>query len=237
MSKIHIKKMSKRMRSLGSMIDKDKLYGLQEAVSCVKKAATAKFDETVEIHFRLNIDTRQSDQNIRGMADLPHGSGKKVRVVVFAKGDKLQEAKAAGADIAGDDDLIEEIRTSGNINFDRCIATPDMMGSLGKIAKVLGPKGLMPNPKLGTVTMDVASAVKSAKAGQVEYRADKTGIVHVPVGKASFDDQKLFENIKYISSTISRARPSGVKGNFMLTVYLTSTMGPSIRLNLVDLLS
>lgn len=221
----------KRVRKAYEGLDANKVYNLQEAVKIIKERATAKFDETIEIAINLNIDTRKADQSIRGMISLPHGTGRTVRVAVFAKDAKADEAKNAGADIVGDDDLAELIK-KGEINFDRCIATPDMMGVVGKVAKILGPKGLMPNPKLGTVTPNVAQAVKDAKAGQIEYRAEKAGIIHAGIGKASFSETQLAENIKFLADTVSKARPTGIKGSFIKKVSLSSTMGPSVRIDL-----
>jgi large subunit ribosomal protein L1 len=222
----------KRIHKAYEGLDATKLYGLEEAVKLVKERATAKFDETIELAINLNIDSRKADQSIRGMISLPHGTGRTVRVAVFAKDAKAEEAKKAGADIVGDDDLAELIK-KGDINFDRCIATPDMMGVVGKVAKILGPKGIMPNPKLGTVTANVAQAVKDAKGGQIEYRAEKAGIIQAGVGKASFKEQQLVENIKYLIDTLAKARPSGIKGSFIKKVSLSSTMGPAVRIELV----
>ncbi|HEY8189107.1 MAG TPA: 50S ribosomal protein L1, partial [Micavibrio sp.] len=218
-------------------VDRNQFYTVGQAVKLLKDAAKArKFDETIEISFNLDIDPRQADQQIRGMTELPNGTGAKLRVAVFAKDAKAEEAKKAGADIVGSDDLAEKVM-KGEIDFDRCIATPDMMMLLGKLGKILGPKGLMPNPKLGTVTMDVAKAVASAKGGSIEYRAEKTGIVQAGVGKASFTEQKLVENIDAFIDTIKRARPSGAKGNYLKKITLSSTMGPGIKLDLASLSS
>jgi large subunit ribosomal protein L1 len=222
----------KRIRKAYEKLDVNKVYNLDEAVKLVKERATAKFDETIEIAINLNVDTRKADQSIRGMISLPHGTGRSMRVAVFAKDAKAEEAKKAGADIVGDDDLAEAIK-KGELNFDRCIATPDMMGVVGKVAKILGPKGLMPNPKLGTVTANVAQAVKDAKAGQIEYRAEKAGIVQAGVGKASFSEKQLVENIKFLADTVSKTRPTGIKGNYIKKVSLSSTMGPAVRVDLV----
>lgn len=226
---------SRRVLANAKLINKDKFYSLIEALDLVKSCSNAKFDETVEVHIKLNIDTKQSDQNVRGLMSLPHGTGKSVRVAVFAKGAKLEEAKAAGADVYGEEDLVEQIK-AGNINFERCIATPDMMLLVGKVAKILGPKGLMPNPKLGTVTNDVALAVKNAKAGQVEYRADKTGIIHSRIGKASFMTSALQGNVLAIIEAVVRARPAGVKGTYVLGICLNSTMGPSVNVSLTEVI-
>ena len=225
----------KRLRDVRENLDTNKVWTLEEAVTFLKKNATAKFDETIELAVNLGIDTKQSDQNVRGMIVLPHGTGKSVRVAVFAKGPKAEEAKKAGADIVGDDDLAEKIQ-KGELDFERCIATPDMMGVVGRLGQVLGPKGLMPNPKLGTVTMDVTAAVKAAKGGAVEYRAQKEGIVHVGVGKASFDDAKLVENIRALMDAVVKAKPSSSKGNYLKKAALSSTMGPGLRLDLSSLL-
>lgn len=215
--------------------DREKFYTADEAVKIIKAAAkNRKFDETVEISFNLGIDPRHADQIVRGMFEFPHGTGKGVRVAVFAKDDKAKEALAAGADIVGADDLAEKI-LAGQVDFDRCIATPDMMPLVGRLGKVLGPKGLMPNPKLGTVTMDVTAAVKAAKGGAVEYRAQKEGIVHVGVGKASFDDAKIVENIRALMDAVVKAKPATSKGNYLKKAALSSTMGPGLRLDLSSL--
>ena len=225
----------KRLREVREKLDNNKVWSLEEAVTFLKKNATAKFDETIELAVNLGIDTKQSDQNVRGMVVLPHGTGKSIRVAVFAKGPKADEAKAAGADIVGDDDLAEKIQ-KGELDFERCIATPDMMGVVGRLGQVLGPKGLMPNPKLGTVTMDVTAAVKAAKGGAVEYRAQKEGIVHVGVGKASFDDAKIVENIRALMDAVVKAKPATSKGTYLKKAALSSTMGPGLRLELSTLL-
>jgi len=226
---------SKRVVAVREKVNKNQVYSLSEAINLVKNCATAKFDETIETHIRLNIDTKQSDQNVRGLVGLPHGTGVSVRVAVFAKGAKLEEAKAAGADIYGEEDLVEQIK-AGQINFDRCIATPDMMLLVGKVAKILGPKGLMPNPKLGTVTNNIGEAVKNAKAGQVEFRADKGGVIHVRIGKASFSDEALKGNFATILDAITKAKPNGVKGTYVLGIHLNSTMGPSVIINLSEVM-
>ena len=227
---------TKRLRDVRTAQDRNKVWSLEEAVSFIKKNATAKFDETIEIAINLGIDTKQSDQNVRGMVGLPNGTGKNIRVAVFAKGPKAEEAKKAGADIVGDDDLAQMIQ-KGDMPFDRVVATPDMMGTVGKLGQVLGPKGMMPNPKLGTVTMDVTAAVKAAKGGAVEFRAQKEGIVHVGVGKASFDEKKLCENIRALVDAIVKAKPQTAKGTYLKKASLTSTMGPGVKLDLSTLLA
>ena len=224
----------KRLRQSYSGIDRTAFYKLDEAVKIIKSAATAKFDETVEISMNLGIDPRHADQNVRGVVQLPNGTGKTLRVAVFARGDKAKAAQAAGADIVGAEDLAEKVQ-GGAIEFDRCIATPDMMALVGRLGKVLGPRGLMPNPKLGTVTNDVADAVKAAKGGQVEFRAEKAGIVHAGVGKASFTEPALVENIKAFVGAINRAKPSGAKGTYIRKVSLSSTMGPGLKLDVATL--
>ena len=224
----------KRYNKAFEGIDRLKTYPLADAVKMVKSRATAKFDETIEIAMNLGIDPRHSDQLVRGVVELPGGTGKKMRVAVFAKGPKAEEAKAAGADLVGADDLAEQIN-AGKIEFDRCIATPDMMGVVGKLGKVLGPRGLMPNPKLGTVTQDVTAAVKSAKAGSIEFRADKAGLVCAGIGKASFTEKALEENVRAFVTAITRARPTGVKGTFIKKVSLSSTMGPGVKLEIATL--
>jgi large subunit ribosomal protein L1 len=220
----------KRYKAASSAVDREKTYPLAEAVKLVKANAKAKFDETIEVAMNLGIDPRHADQAVRGMVDLPNGTGKSVRVAVFARGPKAEEAKAAGADLVGAEDLAEKIN-AGEIAFERCIATPDMMGVVGRLGKVLGPRGLMPNPKLGTVTQDVAAAVKAAKAGSIEFRAEKAGIVHAGVGKASFSEDAIAANVKALVSAISRAKPSGAKGTFIKKVSLSSTMGPGVKLD------
>jgi large subunit ribosomal protein L1 len=223
-------KKGKRLRGLLEVIDRDAVYEVGEAVKLVKGNATAKFDETVEISINLGVDTRHADQNVRGMVTLPNGTGKSIRVAVFARGEKAEEATAAGAEIVGAEELSEKIQ-KGEIDFDRCIATPDMMPVVGRLGKILGPRGLMPNPKLGTVTNDVKAAVGAAKGGQVEYRAEKGGVVHAGVGKASFSEEALLENISAFVSVISRAKPSGVKGTYVNKISLASTMGPGIKID------
>lgn len=222
---------TKRLRKVREGLDRSKVWTLEEAVKFAKQNATTKFDETIDIVFCLGIDSKQSDQNVRGMVTLPHGTGKNVRVAVFAKGPKAEEAKKAGADIVGDDDLAAKIQ-KGEMDFQRVIATPDMMGVVGKLGQILGPKGMMPNPKLGTVTMDVTAAVKGAKGGSVEFRAEKAGLVHVGVGKASFDAQKLVENVRALYDALLKAKPQGTKGNYMKKASLSSTMGPGLKLEL-----
>lgn len=223
-------KMGKKHREALAKIDKNRLYTPLEAMRLVKECASAKFDETVEVHFRLGVDTRQADQQVRGSISLPHGTGKDVRVAVFAEGEKAREAEAAGADVVGSDDLVAKIE-GGFFDFDAAVATPDMMGKVGKLGKVLGPRGLMPNPKLGTVTMNVAQIVSELKAGRVEYRADKFGIAHVPVGKVSFDVEKLVENYGALLEEIVRVKPSSAKGKYLKSITVASTMGPGIKVD------
>lgn len=226
----------KRLKQAAAGVDRVRLYTLDEAVDLVKKNATAKFDETVEVAIRLGVDPRHADQMVRGVVSLPNGTGKSVRVAVFAKGDKAAEATAAGADIVGAEDLMQRIQ-GGEIAFDRCIATPDMMGVVGRLGKILGPRGLMPNPKLGSVTQDVVSAVKAAKAGQVEFRAEKAGIVHAGVGKASFSAGALTENVRALIDAIVKAKPAGAKGTYLQKISLSSTMGPGVRLSVSAVVS
>ncbi len=223
-------KHGKNFRAAAEKVEKFKLYSPLEAVKLVKEVAPAKFDETVEAHFRLGIDTRKADQNIRGSISLPHGTGKTVRVAVFAEGEKAREAEEAGADVIGSDELVAAIQ-GGEINFDAAIATPNMMAKVGRIGKILGPRGLMPNPKLGTVTMDVAKMVSELKAGRVEYRADRYGICHVPLGRVSFDDQKLVENYAALYTEILRVKPSSAKGRYVKSIALSSTMGPGVKVD------
>ncbi|ANA13467.1 MULTISPECIES: 50S ribosomal protein L1 [Acetobacter] len=222
---------NKRIAAARAKIEAGKVYGIDEAIALVKGNATAKFDETVEIALNLGIDPRHADQMVRGFVSLPNGTGKTLRVAVFARGPKAEEAQAAGADIVGAEDLMEKVQ-AGEINFDRCIATPDMMALVGRLGKILGPRGLMPNPKLGTVTMNVKGAVEAAKSGQVEYRAEKSGIVHAGVGKASFSEDKLAENVRAFIDAVQKARPSGAKGAYMKKGALSSTMGPGVQLDL-----
>ncbi|MCV0398048.1 MAG: 50S ribosomal protein L1 [Rhizobiaceae bacterium] len=224
------KKIAKRIAKAREGIDRDKAYGLDEAVKLIKEKATAKFDETVEVAINLGVDPRHADQMVRGVVNLPNGTGRDVRVAVFARGDKAEEAKAAGADIVGAEDLVETVQ-KGEIDFDRCIATPDMMPLVGRLGKVLGPRGMMPNPKVGTVTADVAAAVKASKGGAVEFRVEKAGIVHAGVGKVSFDAKAIEENVRAFADAVNRAKPSGAKGNYVKKVSLTSTMGPGLKID------
>ena len=225
---------NKRLNAAAATVDRTKAYPLPEAVKLVKQNARAKFDETVEMSMNLGIDPRHADQMVRGLTTLPNGTGKTVRVGVFARGPKAEEALAAGADVVGAEDLAEKIQ-AGEINFDRCIATPDMMGVVGRLGKILGPRGLMPNPRLGTVTMDVKGAITAAKAGQVEFRAEKAGIIHAGIGKASFDEDKLLENAKALADAIQRAKPTGAKGTYLQKASLSSSMGPGVRIDVASL--
>jgi len=227
-------KHSKRFRSAHQTIKREQTYPVSEAAKLLKKNATAKFDETIEVAMNLGIDPKQSDQTVRGAVTLPGGTGKTVRVAVFAKDAKAKEAEAAGADLVGAQDLAEKVE-KGEINFDRVIATPDMMAVVGKLGKVLGPRGLMPNPKLGTVTMDVTSAVKAAKGGQVQFRADKSGVVHAGIGKASFSEKALEDNIRAFFTAINSVRPQGLKGTYIKKMSVSSTMGPGLQIDLTDL--
>ena len=227
-------KPGKRLRSAREKVDPNTKVSIAEAVRLVKENATAKFDETIEVSVNLNVDPRHADQNVRGVVALPNGTGKEVRIAVFAKDEKAAEALAAGADVVGGDDLAEKVQ-NGEIDFDRVVATPDMMPVVGRLGKILGPRGLMPNPKLGTVTNDVAEAVKAAKGGQIEYRAEKAGIVHAGVGKASFSEEAIAENVSAFVDAVSRAKPSGVKGTYIKRISLTSTMGPSVKLDLASI--
>src|ERR1700689_3438143 len=225
---------NKRLAAAEKAVDRSKAYPLADAIALVKSIAKAKFDETIEMSMNLGVDPRHADQMVRGLTSLPNGTGKTVRVGVFARGAKAEEALAAGADVVGSDDLAEKVQ-AGDIQFDRCIATPDMMALVGKLGKILGPRGLMPNPKLGTVTMDVKGAVTAAKSGQVEFRAEKAGIIHAGIGKASFDDAKLVENIRALVDAIQKAKPAGAKGTYLQKVSLSSTMGPGIRIDISSL--
>jgi large subunit ribosomal protein L1 len=225
-------KQTKRQKALNS-VDRDRFYGVAEAIGLVKSNATAKFDETVEVALNLGVDPRHADQMVRGVVNLPRGTGKSVRVAVFAKGAKAEEATAAGADVVGAEDLMETIQ-GGTIDFDRVIATPDMMGVVGRLGKVLGPKGLMPNPKLGTVTMDVTKAVTDAKSGQVEFRVEKAGIVHAGIGKASFSEGDLKENFEAFMDAIIKNKPSGAKGKFVQKLSVSSSMGPGVKIDLAE---
>ena len=213
------------------LIESSKLYDPAEAISLVKQTGKATFDETVELSIRLGVDPRHADQQVRGTVVLPHGTGKKVRVLVFAKGEKAEEARAAGADYVGEAELADKIKNENWFDFDVAVATPDMMGVVGRIGRILGPKGLMPNPKSGTVTADVAKAIEEIKGGKVEYRVDKTAIAHVPIGKASFDEEKLVENLTALMEAVVKAKPSSAKGTYLKSLYLSTTMGPSVRLN------
>ncbi len=224
-------KRGKRYQEAAKAIDRTMLYDPEEAIALVKKAAVAKFDETIEVHIRTGCDGRHADQQIRGAVVLPHGTGRSVRVLVFAKDAKLEEAQAAGADFVGGEELIPKIQNDGWLDFDVVVATPDMMGVVGRLGRVLGPKGLMPNPKAGTVTMDVAKAISDIKAGKIEYRLDKTNIVHVPIGKASFSEDQLKENFQTLIETILKARPSAVKGQYLRSISLAPTMGPGVKIN------
>ena len=222
-------KPGKRFRAAAETVDRDKLYSLEDAVKLVKGAAKTKFDETVEIAMNLGVDPRHADQMVRGVCQLPHGSGRKLRVGVFAKGAKAEEALKAGADVVGAEDLVEKVQ-KGEIDFDRCIATPDLMPLVGRLGKVLGPRGLMPNPKVGTVTNDIAAAVAGAKGGAVEFRVEKAGIIHAGVGKASFSETALVENIRAFADAVMKAKPSGAKGTFVKRIAVTSTMGPGVKI-------
>ena len=225
---------NKRLATAQKAVDSSKSYPLADAIALIKSISKAKFDETIEMSMNLGIDPRHADQMVRGLTSLPNGTGKTVRVGVFARGAKADEALAAGADVVGSEDLMEKVQ-AGEINFDRCIATPDMMGIVGRLGKILGPRGLMPNPRLGTVTMDVKGAIAAAKAGQVEFRAEKAGIVHAGIGKASFPEEKLLENARAFADAIVKARPTGAKGTYVQKVALSSTMGPGVRVDLASL--
>lgn len=220
----------KRLHKVLAGLDRNKLHTIDEAVKLAKDGAKAKFDETIEIAMNLGVDPKHADQVVRGVCNLPNGSGREVRVAVFARGPKAEEAKAAGADVVGAEELVEEVQ-KGKINFDRCIATPDMMGLVGRLGKVLGPRGLMPNPRVGTVTMDVGDAVKGAKGGSIEFRVEKAGIIHAGVGKASFTEQALAENIKALVDSVMKAKPTGAKGTYLKRMSISSTMGPGIKID------
>lgn len=227
-------KSPKRITLARKGIDADKAYDLAEAIKLLKERATAKFDETIEVAMNLGVDPRHADQMVRGVVNLPNGTGRTVRVAVFARGDKAEEAKAAGADIVGAEDLVETVQ-KGEIDFDRCIATPDMMPLVGRLGKVLGPRGMMPNPKVGTVTADVAGAVKASKGGAVEFRVEKAGIIHAGVGKASFEATAIAENIRAFADAVVKAKPTGAKGNYVKKVAVSSTMGPGLKIDLASL--
>ena len=224
-------KFGKKYIASSELVDKSKLYDTADAIELVCKTATAKFDETIELHVRLGVDSRHADQQVRGAIVLPHGTGKTVRTLVFAKGDRAKEAQEAGADFVGAEDMVAKITTENWFDFDVVIATPDMMGVIGRLGKVLGPKGLMPNPKAGTVTMDVARAVKEAKAGKIEYRLDKTNIIHCPIGKASFGAEKITENFLALINAIIKAKPAAAKGQYIKSCVIATTMGPGIKVN------
>ena len=224
-------KTGKRYSEAAKLIEKTKTYDLEEAVALVKKTASAKFDETIEAHFRLGVDGRHADQQVRGAVVLPHGTGKTVKVLVFAKGNKVDEALAAGADYVGGDELVPKIQNEGWLDFDVVVATPDMMGVVGRLGRVLGPKGLMPNPKAGTVTMDVTKAINDIKAGKIEYRLDKSNIIHVPIGKASFTEEQLTDNFQTLIDAVVKAKPAAAKGQYIKSLVVASTMGPGVKLN------
>ena len=228
-------KRGKKSAEAAKAIDRTVLYDVKDAIALAKKSAVAKFDETIEVHIRTGCDGRHADQQIRGAVVLPHGTGKKVRVLVFAKNAKADEALAAGAEFVGAEELVPKIQNEGWLDFDVVVATPDMMGVVGRLGRILGPKGLMPNPKAGTVTMDVTKAVKDIKAGKIEYRLDKTNIIHVPIGKASFTEEQLTDNFQTLIEAINKARPSAVKGQFLRSVTIAPTMGPGVKLNPVKL--
>ena len=230
-------KREKKYVEAAKLIDRTTLYDTAEAIALVKKAAVAKFDETIEVHIRTSCDGRHADQQIRGAVVLPHGTGKTVRILVFAKGAKADEAEAAGADYVGAEELIPKIQNEGWLDFDVVVATPDMMGVVGRLGRILGPKGLMPNPKAGTVTMDVTKAINEIKAGKIEYRLDRTNIVHVPVGKASFTEEQLADNFQTLMDAIIKAKPSTLKGAYLKSVTLTSTMGPGVKLNVAKFMN
>jgi len=222
---------SKGYSAAAAKVDRERQYPVAEALALARQTARAKFDETVEVAVRIGVDPRKADQNVRGTVVLPHGTGKTVRVAVFAKGDKAREAEAAGADVVGGEDLVKRISEEGWVEFDKAVATPDMMGMVGRLGKILGPRGLMPNPKVGTVTMDVARAVQELKGGKVEYRVDRAGNVHVPVGKVSFSEQQLLDNVNSLLGSLIRAKPASAKGSYLLRVTVSNTMGPGIRVD------
>ncbi len=226
-----MKKRGKKYLEASKLVDREKYYELKDAIDIVTKAASANFDETVELHTRLGVDSRHADQQVRGAVVLPHGTGREVKVLVFAQGDKAKEAEAAGADFVGGDELATKIEQENWFDFDVVIATPDMMGVVGKIGRVLGPKGLMPNPRSGTVTMDVGKAIEDIKAGKIEYRLDKGNIIHVPVGKVSFGNEKLYENLRSILSAIIKAKPAAARGRYLRSVSISSTMGPGVKIS------
>lgn len=226
-------KLTKKQKAMADVVDSTKLYDVDAAIDLLKNNANAKFDETIEVAMNLGVDPRHADQMVRGVVNLPNGTGKTVRVGVFAKGAKAEEAKEAGADVVGAEDLMEQVQ-AGNINFDRCIATPDMMGVVGRLGKILGPKGMMPNPKLGTVTMDVKKAVTDAKGGQVEYRVEKAGIIHSGIGKASFSAADLRENFDALVDAVVKAKPSGAKGKYVRKIAMSSSMGPGVRIDTTE---
>ncbi len=226
-------KQSKKRKAQEAKVEAEKLYGVDEAIKLVKELATAKFDETIEVSMNLGVDPRHADQQVRGMVSLPKGTGKTMKVAVFAKGDNVEKAEAAGADRVGGEDLMEDMQ-AGNLDYDRVIATPDMMGVVGRLGKVLGPKGLMPNPKLGTVTMDVAKAVEDAKGGQVQYRVEKAGIVHAGIGKASFSEADLKENFETLVGAVVKAKPTGAKGKYVRKIAISSSMGPGVKVDVAD---
>lgn len=224
-------KRGKKYQESLKLVDRTKLYDVQEGIELVKQTAKAKFDETIEASVRLGVNPRHADQQVRGAVVLPHGTGRTVRVLVFAKGEKAREAEAAGADFVGAEDMVHKIQEENWLDFDVCVATPDMMGLVGRLGRILGPRGLMPNPKSGTVTMDVTKAVQDIKAGKVEYRVDRTGIIHVPIGKVSFDTEKINENLSVLMDAIVKAKPASAKGTYLRSVVLASTMGPGIKIN------
>ena len=227
-------KVAKRIQKSRDGIDREKLYPISEAVGLVKDRASAKFDETIEVAMNLGVDPRHADQMVRGVVNLPNGTGRSVRVAVFARGDKADEAKAAGADVVGAEELVEVVQ-GGTIDFDRCIATPDMMPLVGRLGKVLGPRGMMPNPKVGTVTMDIKAAVEASKGGAVEFRVEKAGIVHAGVGKASFTPEALEENIRAFADAVIKAKPTGAKGNYLKRIAISSTMGPGVKIDVTSI--